>query len=49
MRGGGEKEWLQQSASTHLGAGETATLNMNVVGITFKQHIHEHCVKLKEV
>ena len=34
--GGVEKEWFQQSASTHPGAGEKETLNINVVGKTEK-------------
>ena len=31
-RRGVEKEWFQQSATMHSGAGENETLNINVVG-----------------
>ena len=31
-RGGVEKKWFQQSASTRSGAGEKETLNVNVAG-----------------
>ena len=35
------KAWFQQSTSTHSGAGEKKTLNINVVGENKKQNVQK--------